>query len=181
MDWNSIRERLEQAAAAGGESFVQREVVLSRRAGQIARPLSESEPPASSTVLLIFRAAGSRYALPLTAVAEIVAHAQPAAIPGAPPEIAGLIQLRGDIVPVIHLSCLLGAASPFAGDTVLLVKAGARTIGAAIESVEEIRAFDPLELQPAASGSLRSSGTSAGLVTMLDPESLVLEEEGWRT
>lgn len=181
MDWNAIRARLEQAAAAVGESSAQREAVLRRRAGQIARPLSESETLASSTVLLIFRAAGSRYALPLTAVAEIVAHAQPAAIPGAPPEIAGLIQLRGDIVPVIHLSRLLGTVSPLAGDTVLLVKAGPRTIGAAIEGIEEIRAIDPRELQPASSGSRHSAGTIAGTVTVLDPESLVLEEERWRT
>lgn len=59
---------------------------------------------------LIFSLAGREYALPIGEVERIVQSVEPAPLPGADPMIHGLMNLHGDLVPVINLRRRLGLA-----------------------------------------------------------------------
>lgn len=62
-------------------------------------------------MLLIFHAANNRYGLDAAQVVEIVPALAPRSVPHAPPEVAGLMDYRGKVVPVLDLSRLLTGAS----------------------------------------------------------------------
>jgi purine-binding chemotaxis protein CheW len=58
--------------------------------------------------LVIFAAAGRRWALPLDAVERVVAMVAVAPLPGAPPGVRGAVDVHGDVVPVLDLNLRLG-------------------------------------------------------------------------
>ncbi|MFZ5799500.1 MAG: chemotaxis protein [Desulfobulbus sp.] len=62
-------------------------------------------------LLLLFETSEGRYALESQHVVEVIPLLQPKKIPGAPLFIAGIINYRGQAVPVIDL-CALAGASP---------------------------------------------------------------------
>lgn len=61
------------------------------------------------------RAAGQVLALDIRAVREIVRGGPTAPLPGAPPAIEGVIDLRGSVIPVVDLDQFLGRPSASAG------------------------------------------------------------------
>jgi purine-binding chemotaxis protein CheW len=76
----------------------------------------------------------------IDAVREIVPQRRATRIPGAPPAVHGLINLRGTIVTVIDLALWLGADNPTAPDgSVVLVDHGARVAGVAVDEVLDVQ------------------------------------------
>ena len=53
---------------------------------------------------LTFVVAGQEYAIGILSVKEIIEYDVPTRVPGAPPYVAGVINLRGTVVPVIDLA-----------------------------------------------------------------------------
>jgi chemotaxis signal transduction protein len=88
---------------------------------------------------MVFRLGEERFALMLSEVSELFRDARIAAVPGAPPEIAGVTQVRGEIYPVFEAAVLLGVARPEQDDTVVLVRHVQRQLGLRIGLVEDIR------------------------------------------
>jgi len=71
-------------------------------------------PPEES--LLHFEAGGRRFALPVTAIAEIREAGTVTPVPGTPAEIAGLIDMRGRIVTLMDLAAIFGLEAGLAPD-----------------------------------------------------------------
>ena len=91
---------------------------------------------------LVFRVAGRAYACDVAAVREVVPLMRVARLPGAPPTILGLMNVRGSIVTVVNAGALLhpgDEARPLA--MVLVVDAGIRGVGLAVERVADVRAL----------------------------------------
>lgn len=89
---------------------------------------------------LVFRISGRAYACEVSAVREIVPLARLTRLPGAPPSILGLINVRGSIVTVVNAAAVLhpgDAARPLR--MVLVVDAGVRGVGLAVELVADVR------------------------------------------
>jgi chemotaxis-related protein WspB len=61
-------------------------------------------------LLLTFIAGANRYAVDVARVVELVPRVELRAVPHAPAYLAGLLGYRGQVVPVIDLGVLLGAA-----------------------------------------------------------------------
>lgn len=57
---------------------------------------------------LRFRMGSQRYALPLSRVRELIEYHQPALLPGAPRVLRGLINVRGEPLPLVDLAWRLG-------------------------------------------------------------------------
>ena len=76
----------------------------------------------------------------IDAVREIVPQRRATRLPGAPPSVQGLINLRGTIVTVVDLPLWLGgerAASP--DGSIVLVDHGARVAGVAVDAVLDVQ------------------------------------------
>jgi len=58
--------------------------------------------------LVSFSLLSREYALPITVIQEVIRYMKPTKLPSAPPYIAGIINLRGRVTPLVSLRMLLG-------------------------------------------------------------------------
>ncbi len=121
---------------------------------------------------LLLQVAGLRLALRFSAVREVVLIPQLTPMPGVPAYVAGSFELRGQVVPVLDLSVLLGRPSPFDSEARVVILTGEIEVGFVAGDM-----LDILDLETAATatpdqllaGELR---TELGVVSVLNPEAL---------
>jgi purine-binding chemotaxis protein CheW len=94
-----------------------------------------------------FRVAGGDYGVALARVQEVLRPLPVTRLPLGPYAIAGLINLRGHIVPVIDLRLLLGAArtdasTPSGGFVVVRTAEG--PVALLVDAIGDVRRADPL-------------------------------------
>ncbi len=128
---------------------------------------------------VVFRVASERYALPLSAVREVVLPQPPfARVPRSSEAVRGVMNLRGRVVAVVDLAALVGLApQPLQEGTgqVLILDHGKRALGFLIGGVLGVEALEPPE---EASALVRGvAAASAGAVTVLGAEALAGEAE----
>jgi purine-binding chemotaxis protein CheW len=133
----------------------------------------------SSTVAVVFVVAGHPYAVPALHTREVLGWRAPRELPGADPWIEGVINLRGEIVPVCDLAHALGMRSAHThseGSSIIIVETGesASSVGFTVDEVRAVvsfRAQDIVEApgidHPAMAGIIR---VGEELVVMLDPQ-----------
>jgi chemotaxis signal transduction protein len=81
--------------------------------------------------------AGEQYALAVEHVAEVVELDEVTIVPGAPPSLLGLLNLRGEIISVVDLASVLGLHGE-GRPTHLLVTSAGRRAGLAIDAVLDV-------------------------------------------
>jgi purine-binding chemotaxis protein CheW len=107
-----------------------------------------------------FRVGQELFAIPIEAVHEIVRVPTITAVPDSPRSVAGVMNLRGKIIPVIDLRVRLGVEPVADGkNRVLVVEVGARKLGLIVdeacdvikvpeEQIERVpEVFDPAEVR----------------------------------
>ncbi len=101
-------------------------------------------------VLIVFQAGKERFGLDAAEVVEMAPPAAPRTLPHAPAYVAGLLNYRGETVPVIDVSALLtGAPAPLLMSTrLILTRYGGRLLGLLAERAVETAACNPTDLQP---------------------------------
>lgn len=112
---------------------------------------------------MLFRLASRRYGIEVGAVREIVPFRRATRLPGAPPTVAGLVNVRGTVVTVLDLGMRLehtAAAVPSAA--IILLEHGGRVVGAAVDEVLDVRRLAEGEVEPEAAG-LEPDGPVRGL------------------
>lgn len=90
--------------------------------------------------LLLFDIAGSLYACDMAAVREIIPFQQITRLPGAPPAVCGLINLRGNIVTVLDLSIRVAKQEcNRAAGSILLVPYRDKLVGIGVDEVRDLQ------------------------------------------
>lgn len=101
------------------------------------------------TRVLVFSLAGRLHCARLGSVREIVPMLPITPLPGAPAQVRGLINLRGNIVTVLDATIAeYGVASSGPDASILLVELGSRTAGVVVDEVHDIGLLEkdvPLE------------------------------------
>jgi chemotaxis signal transduction protein len=127
-----------------------------------------------------------RFGIELQDVAEVFPPVLPTPVPGAAPVFSGVLNVHGEIRPVIDLRRLLGmetsAGAARNGDLarVILLRKDGREMGLQIDSVEQIRWVASGDMYFAGQGGGRSSSpasphikrTTKDLLMLLSTESL---------
>jgi chemotaxis signal transduction protein len=111
-------------------------------------------------------------------VREIVPQRRATRLPGAPPSVQGLINLRGTIVTVVDLALWLGADRPASPDgSIVLVDHGTRVAGVAVDEVLDVQMVAVEDVAGTAgdrNGAVRGMGRlGATVVILLDITSLI--------
>jgi purine-binding chemotaxis protein CheW len=128
-----------------------------------------------------FKWNGQRYAVEMEFVNEIVSLPELTVVPDAPRHLAGVIDLRGTILPVLDLSVWLGDSAPrrYLTDNLLLLRGTARPFGIIVNEVIDVTTIPglPIALRGVSSGisqvvtgALRVEGE---IVFLLDRELLI--------
>src|SRR5258708_35951178 len=90
-----------------------------------------------TTDLLVFSLGKQQFALPVGQVSTVVPRATLTPLPGAPPDLIGLLRLRGALCPVIDIRARLGlpVAAPHIGEGIVVMHTGSFRIGLLFEGI----------------------------------------------
>lgn len=103
-----------------------------------------------STLHVVFKVAGAEYAIPASEVMQMESFTGATPVPGAPAHVAGLVQVRGRVVPVVDARARFGLppVDRTLDSRVVVGQLGTRTVGLLVDSAREVMKLAPEQLQP---------------------------------
>lgn len=111
------------------------EEILRQRARDLAREQIRRDETRAEA--LVVRVGHARYAVPLGGLASVVGLDALTPLPGAPDFVAGLTQIQGHVVTIIHLGALLGEA-PEPPRAALIVEVDSGMFGLGVSAYERV-------------------------------------------
>lgn len=136
---------------------------------------------------ITFQVGSATYALPAAQVLHLESYEAATHVPGAPAYVAGLVQVRGRLVPVVDLRTRFGLpAVPHSLDhRVVVVQSGTRVAGLIVDSAREVIQIDeaayekpPEMIEQQVSGFVRGVATVAKrLFLIVDVPRIIGEEQ----
>jgi purine-binding chemotaxis protein CheW len=98
-----------------------------------------------SLLHVLFKVGGAEYALPYSDVLHMETFTGATRVPGTAPHVAGLMQVRGRVVPVIDLRVRFGleGQAVTADSRVVVVQCGPRALALLADSAREVVKIDP--------------------------------------
>lgn len=133
---------------------------------------------------LTFTVAGEEYGVDILKVQEIKGFVPTTRIPNAPPEVIGVLNLRGTVVPIVDVRTKFKlenvAYNAFTVIVVLVVQG--RVMGIVVDAVSDVMSIPPENIQPAPDFGDRPTSTvikgmgkvDEKLVILLDIDALLL-------
>jgi chemotaxis signal transduction protein len=112
-------------------------------------------------------AGGEHYAIPVDDVLEIADHGEVSEVPGAPPEVLGVRNLRGQVIPVIDLAGALDLRGSSDRDRIVVVEDSGRLAGLAVDGVVDVGALGAATEEvesPYLRGGLLVEGALVGVI-----------------
>ncbi len=108
---------------------------LELRAERVAIPIQDADKSGRIAVLITM-INSERYAIPIDSIVSVYDDVAIVPIPGVPNFVAGIANVRGHIITVLNLGCLLGIKGDEAnGGAVLVSESEATSIGLCVESI----------------------------------------------
>jgi purine-binding chemotaxis protein CheW len=140
-----------------------------------------------SVLHVIFRVGSAEYVLPASDVLQMESFTGATPVPGAPPYVAGIIHIRGRVVPVVDLRVRFGLppVATTLDSRVVVVDLEARTVALLVDSAREVVKLEQEQLQvppsmmstEGASGFVKSVAYVQKRLLMLLDFAKVVEEE----
>jgi purine-binding chemotaxis protein CheW len=98
-----------------------------------------------SELHVTFRVGDADYVVPANEVLHLETFETATPVPGAPSYVAGLVQVRGRLVPVVDLRARFGLppVEHATGRRVVVVQSGARVVGLLVDSAREVLQLEP--------------------------------------
>ena len=105
------------------------------------------------TQIVIFRLGGENYGVPVAKVKEIIMPISAFAVPGMTGPVEGVINLRGEIIPVLRIHGLLGVDGDRAGSErkrrIVILDADGGGFGFLVDEVTEVVRIATSDMRPA--------------------------------
>jgi len=95
---------------------------------------------AAGDLHVVFKVADAEYALPASAVLHMESFTGATKVPGTAPYVAGLVQIRGRVVPVLDVRARFGlpAGARTLDSRVVVAQEHERTVGLLVDSAREV-------------------------------------------
>lgn len=102
--------------------------------------MSQINAGSTEIQLVVFGLGSEEYGVPITQVQEINRVINPTKIPQSPPFVEGVINLRGNVIPVIDLKkrFSLPLTEHTANTRIIVVNIGQHTVGVIVDAVTEV-------------------------------------------
>ena len=138
-----------------------------------AATASQPASPAATIRVLLFALGGQTYGCDIAMVREIIPQRRATRLPGAPPFVLGLINLRGTIVTVLDLGQRLERGAAKEEGSIVLVEVGPKVVGIAVDDVMDVRALSEEEIESATADDARG-GVVRGMGRLNDERVVIL-------
>jgi purine-binding chemotaxis protein CheW len=173
IQWEEVHRRLQTNEKSLRESLTESperiKTVFHQRAVQLAKEHAANKPASRGIPALIFRLAEERYAIALKELAEVLPFQGCTQVPGASAQFLGVINLRGELRPVIDLARVLsGNSSTNSGEVLVLRHQAALKV----DAVEDLREISSEELTPPIQGH-HIQALASGTLGLLDVETML--------
>jgi len=128
----------------------------------------------SKKEFLTFRLSKEEFAVEILRVQEIRGWVEPTPLPSVPVYVKGVVDLRGNVVPIIDLREKFGLTVTYDATTVVIVvhvitSQGERVVGLVVDAVSDVHTFNLAEIQAAPDISTSvDSQYIIGLSTLFD-------------
>lgn len=112
---------------------------------------------------VIFRLGSERYGLPIERVQSIIRFERPTPVPRAPEVVMGVLNLRGQVIPVIDLSRRFGASvlAPSATTRIVVAEGESGRVGLAVDEANEVVTIPLDAIKPAPDSVLTAETAEA--------------------
>ena len=132
---------------------------------------------ASQTGMLTFKLGAEHYAIDILKVQEIRGYEAVTRIANAPSSVKGVINLRGNIVPIIDMRIRfnLPLADYDSFTVVIIVNVGARVVGMVVDGVSDVVSLTPEQIQPGPTMAAIDQSCITGLGTLQDRMLILLD------
>ena len=99
---------------------------------------------------VVFRLAQMEYALSAEEVVQLESFTGATPVPGSPPFVVGIVQVRGRVVPVIDLRVRfhLPPIEPTLDSRIVVAEAHGRRVGLIVDSAREVVKLAPEQIKP---------------------------------
>ena len=103
-----------------------------------------------SVLHVVFKVDGAEYALPAADVLQMESFTGATPVPGAPAHVAGLVQVRGRVIPVVDARVRFGLppGERTLDTRVVVGQLGSRIVGLLVDSAREVLKLDPAQVKP---------------------------------
>lgn len=112
IDWNDVRRRLAERQRALQQAFAGEgpwaDALLDRRTEELSRLGTPGDEERETGQLLVASGTRLRYGIPLERLTRVLPVPQVAPVPGAPPELLGLIAVFGRVMRLFDADALCG-------------------------------------------------------------------------
>ena len=130
---------------------------------------------------VLFRLRAEEYGLPIRRVQSIIRYEEPTPVPRAPFGVEGVINLRGQVIPLVDLGLILlgDQIEPTQASRIIVVESGMGSVGLAVDVVSEVASISVADVRPAPAAALGAETSEAfegvvqhgeRLVILLDSE-----------
>ncbi|HTQ39677.1 MAG TPA: chemotaxis protein CheW [Pirellulales bacterium] len=126
----------ENAAAAVAKEF-------RRRAKMLAQRSSRRESSGETCAVLAFKLSAERYGIKLSRIVQVYPCVNCSPLPGAPPELLGVVNIRGRIYSVLDLAQMMGLSKSddLQRGAIVLARHAGIEVGLRVDEVEQIELF----------------------------------------
>lgn len=148
--------------------------------GLVKRDSDALGASATSALHIVFKVAGAEYTLPAETVLQIESYAGATVVPGAEAFVAGIVQVRGRVVPVIDLRTrfALPKAEPTLDTRVVIGQLAERVVGLIVDSGREVVRLEPSHLRPPPPIVVEQSRGFVKAVAQIGPRLILLLDFG---
>ncbi len=126
---------------------------------------------------LMFSMGSERYVLNISEVEGVMENKRPVSIPGSPPYLTGILNIRGNLTTLVDLRELLGVEGTRKAD-IILMNIDGKSIGLVVDKVEDIVDYTPDEISPLPVARDRDEDILVGVLRRDDETLIFLSEEG---
>ncbi len=138
------------------DASIEERALFAARARALRADANPAIPDASALSLVAVRLGGELFGFDLKWVREFATRPTVTPVPGAPADLLGLINLRGEVIPLLDLRPALGlAVADPPGEQITFIECEGVRLGVAVEAVLDV--FAP------AAGELLSPPAAAGI------------------
>ena len=116
--------------------------------------VDESADGSDTSLIVSFRLANEEYGVDIMYVQEIILIGQITEMPQVPAFVRGLVNLRGNVIPVIDLRIQfsLETSDETESSRIVVLNVGERTMGVVVDAVDEVLRIQDEQIEPAPPG-----------------------------
>lgn len=186
VDWKEVKRRLLSASAAFDAALApppeERRKILRSRARELAQEAGEERAAGETVEVVELLLAGERYGIEASYVREVYPLKEVTKLPGTPPFVLGITNVRGRIVAVNDLRRFFGLPeTPLAASSKLVIlHRGEMEFGALADDIAGVRSLPLAEVQPPmtthAGGAAYLRGITVERMALLDAEKILTDK-----